>query len=615
MEIKMKNNLHYALEYLKEGRSVIPLRPTGKNPYLDSWAELQERRPTEEEVNGWWTQWPDANIGIVTGDISGITVVDFDAGSNKDGFPPTLAVKTGGGGWHYYYSYNASVSNRVGILPKTDIRNDGGYVVAPPSIHPDTGKTYEWKEWSGPLESFPVDLFKQEHSNRGFVHISEIISSSEGVRNSSLHRAACSMLGREDAETAWLVVNGINSTFKPPLPLIEVKSVFDSARKFITQKGEMSEKENESQILVDCFSNISPESVKWLWPGRIALGKLTLIAGDPGLGKSLLTTTLAAIVSKGFPWPVDGSKAPVGDVLLLSAEDDPADTIRPRLDAADADCSRVHVLKAVRTVDSKGKSSQHLFSFRRDLALLEHQLMLLPDCKLLVIDPISAYLDGTDSNNNSDIRGLFAPLAEMAARHNIAVVSVSHLNKGVGGSAIYRTMGSLAFVAAARAAYVVTKDKDNPARRLVMPAKNNLAKSGTGLAYSVVESEENGAPVTAWELEPVDITADEALAQPENSEEQTNTDWAIDFLQDLLSRGPIQALDVHKNAKQASVTSKSLRRAQSKLGIKPQKDGFIGGWVWALPHSEDALSNEDAPHKSEGILGAKGHLGRASNDC
>lgn len=370
----------------------------------------------------------------------------------------------------------------------------------------------------------------------------------------------------------------------------------------------------KGKAIVSCFADIQPEPISWLWEGRIALGKLTLVAGDPGLGKNLLTATLAAHVSKGYPWPIDGSTPPIGDVVLLSAEDDPADTIRPRLDAAGADCSRIHILQAVQETDTGGVETKRTFSLKSDIKVLEELLPTLPDCRLLVIDPISAYLDGTESHNNSDMRGLLAPLAGLAGHHKIAVVLIQHLNKGSGSNnALYRPMGSVAFIAAARAAYIVTKDKDNPERRLVMPAKNNLAKDSTGLAYSVITAE-NGAPVIAWESEPVTITADEALALPDNTEEKTETDWAVIFLGDLLSGGPVPADEVHKVARRDGITKKPLRRAQERLGIKPKKLGFVDGWMWALPDHEDAPNSEDALSKTEGILGNAGHLQGRSGD-
>ena len=355
-----------------------------------------------------------------------------------------------------------------------------------------------------------------------------------------------------------------------------------------------------------CLADVHPEPIRWLWPGRIALGKLTLIAGDPGLGKSLLTAYLAAVVSKGYTWPLGDIAAPQGSVMLLSAEDDPADTIRPRLDAAEADCERVHILQAIRVIDNEGNSTERLFSLKQDIAVLEELLPSLPDCRLLVIDPISAYLDSTKSHENADVRGLLAPLAALATRCGVAVVMVQHLNKNAVGSAIYRAMGSIAFVAAARAAYIVTKDRENQQRRLLMPAKNNLAKDNTGFAYTVATAE-NGAPVIMWELEPVTITADEALTPSISNEEQTDSDWAVTIVEQILSNGSVSAKEGEKEAREAGLTTKMARRAREKLGVTTRKADFKGGWVWELPHqSEDA---QDAPTQTEGTLDADGHLG------
>lgn len=354
------------------------------------------------------------------------------------------------------------------------------------------------------------------------------------------------------------------------------------------------------------LADIQSVPISWLWPERFAIGKLTLIVGDPNLGKSLLTATMAAIVSKGSQWPVDKTPAPIGDVILLSAEDDAADTTKPRIEAVEADGARIHIFQAIREMDDENRQVERMFSLKRDIAKLEKLLSSLPECQLLVIDPISAYLDGTESHNNSKVRGLLAPLATLAAKHKIAIVAVDHINKNSHESnPLYRPGGSLAFVAAARAVYVVTKDKNNPERRLILPIKNNLAKEKTGLAYTVVTAE-NGQPIIAWESEPVVMTADEALAPLEPNEERTITDEAVDFLRDLLSNGSMKVLQIQKEARQAGITDKSLRNAREKLGIKPKKSAFTGGWEWGL--TEVAPNSQDDLSKTKGTLSTAGHL-------
>ncbi|MDD3531025.1 MAG: AAA family ATPase [Candidatus Pacebacteria bacterium] len=363
-----------------------------------------------------------------------------------------------------------------------------------------------------------------------------------------------------------------------------------------------------AQAITIRMSDVQPKPIEWLWFGRIALGKLTIIAGDPGLGKSLTTIDMAARVSKGCAWPLEGSLAPLGNVVFLSAEDDPGDTIRPRLDAAGADCSRVHVIQAIRDANEEGRPMERMFSFRKDITVLEDLLRTLSDCRLLVIDPVSAYLDGTKSHENAEVRQVLAPLAKLAADFGVAVVVVQHLNKNSGDNAMYRSMGSIGFVAAARAAYIVTKDKDNQERRLVMPIKNNLAKDTLGLAYSVVEAS-NRAPMLVWESEAVTITADEALGRSDSDEEKTKIEWAIQVLEVVLADGPVAATEVNREARQAGISQSTLHRAKDKLGVKPKKASFKDGWVWSLPNREGVQISEDATPKEVGILGMDEHLG------
>jgi hypothetical protein len=201
------------------------------------------------------------------------------------------------------------------------------------------------------------------------------------------------------------------------------------------------------------LADVQSRPIEWLWPGRIARGKVTLLAGDPGLGKSFLTLDLAARVSRGSPWPdAPDASAPLGGVVLLSAEDDVEDTIRPRLDAAGADVHRIKLLQAVRH-NYRENQKEAIFSLVTDLPALEAAILAVPGCQLVVIDPITAYLGETDSHKNAEIRGLIAPLAALAAKYGVAIVCVTHLNKSGSGPAIYRSIGSIAFVAAARAVW------------------------------------------------------------------------------------------------------------------------------------------------------------------
>lgn len=327
-----------------------------------------------------------------------------------------------------------------------------------------------------------------------------------------------------------------------------------------------------------CMATVQPKPIQWLWFPRFALGKLSIIAGHPGLGKSMLTADLAARVSVGRNW-ADGKPCPQGSVVLVSGEDDPSDTIRPRLDAAGADVSKIHFLQYVQDVN--GNRSFTL----ADVAALGGLLNTLQNCKLVIIDPLTAYLgSGTDSHRTSDVRALLSPLASLAAEYSAAIVTVSHLNKSQGGDALSRVTGSLAFVAAARAAFAVTRDKEEPDRRLMLPIKNNLGSDQTGMAYRIHET--LGVPYIQWEKEPITISADEALA-PDMGEDRSETSECMDWLKKELQSGERDAGETQREASRYGFSPKVIRRAREKLGVQSRKLDFAKGWRWYLP-AQDA---------------------------
>ena len=355
--------------------------------------------------------------------------------------------------------------------------------------------------------------------------------------------------------------------------------------------------------VLTCLADVKPEAVRWLWEQRIALGKLTVFAGRPDLGKSFITLDLAARVSRGDSFPLyPANIGTPSDVILLSAEDDLMDTIRPRLDAAGADMRRIHALTTVQTGVNvaTGKPIYAPFNLAEHLPLLETAIRQRANCRFVVIDPISAFLGKTDSHNNAEVRGVLAPLAEMAARYRVAVVAVSHFNKGA-GEAINRVMGSLAFVAAARAAFVFAPDRDDPtgARRFMLPLKNNLSADRAGLAYRLLSPSPGVMPAVAWEAAPVNVSVEDAVSPDERRRgpEPEAKQEAAAWLRDFLAAGPRPAPECFTEAQRDGITRATLRRAKEDCGVVAEKNGFQDGWTWRLPGWETRFTgtaHEDA---------------------
>jgi hypothetical protein len=361
------------------------------------------------------------------------------------------------------------------------------------------------------------------------------------------------------------------------------------------------------------LSDIEPKPISWLWPSRIARGKLTIIAGNPGLGKSQITASIAAIVTSGGCWPVDGERCRRGEVLFLTAEDDPADTLRPRLDAAGADVTRVHIIDGtVRGYTGEGEGWSRVFSLQDDLKALSDKLAELFGVAALIIDPISAYLGDADSHKNAEVRGLLTPLGELAARHDVAIIAVSHLNKAAGSAeAMMRVSGSLAFVAAARGVYLVAPDPDDKARRLFLPMKNNIGPDIMGLAYRIegatIQSKAGTLHTSrvAWDTSAVSVTADE-LMQPAATQKVSAVDEAAEWLQGVLADGPRSSSDIFGQAEAEGFSERTVKRAKKKLGIETAKAGMSGGWCWQLP--KGARSSEEGQEKNLAPFGKLGTL-------
>ena len=353
-------------------------------------------------------------------------------------------------------------------------------------------------------------------------------------------------------------------------------------------------------LVVTRASDIVPVPVEWLWPGRLAKGKTTLLGGYPGVGKSQLSIFIAATISIGGQWPCGEGTAPKKSVIVLCAEDGLADTIVPRLLAAGGDSAKVEIVSAV--TDNTG-GDRRIFNLSNDLDLLEAHIKKCGDVGLVIIDPVDAYIGGNvDSHKNAAVRAVLEPISELADRLGVAILAVTHFSKQAGNKAMYRFIGSIAHVGSARVAFAVIADAENEGRTLVLHAKNNLAPAQKGLAYRLEQRTVAEGVVGSYvhfEHEYVVATADEALAAERDSGVRSDAEEAADFLTSLLATGAVKVEIIEQEAikvgllgvEQSIGQSKPFRSARKRLGIKPYqpKGEKAPGWEWALP--------PDTPHQ------------------
>jgi len=537
-----------ALRFAKAGIAVVPLEGTREgrctcgNPVCDQPGKhprtnngIHDATTVSRVIEQWWKKWPKAKIGIALGrptKLIGLEI-DGDAGwtslrklTGRNGdLPRTITILDGADREIRLFRCDSDWRSKS-IGERLRILGDGHFVIAPSSLgNASANRQFREERALGEVEVSCAPLWLVE-----------------SVTSIS---AECSLSARISAATTTVVL----------VPT----------------------------------SEIEPEPVTWIWPGVIATGRVTNLVGHPGLGKSQVSIDIAATISTGRPWPGGTANERAGHVLILSAEDDAADTIVPRLISAAADRAAVHLVKAV-----KEDGVERAFSLADDLERLqgEHDLRQV---RLLIVDPITAYLGkknrSINRNQGSEVRPLLDHLTAFAARHEFGVLAISHLNKSGGAKAITRIMGSLDFVAVARAVYLVTEEPGST-RRLFLPVKNNLAPDRVGFAFEL-ETKTLGEGIQAsavrWSDDPVMVSADEVLA----AAGKKASAGAMDFLRETLSDGPLDQAEIMRRGEEAGFTPKSLRTAREKLSIPSKREGGIGPkgkWVWHPPGGATVLT-------------------------
>ena len=373
---------------------------------------------------------------------------------------------------------------------------------------------------------------------------------------------------------------------------------------------------NDDGVILVCASTLKPEPVSWLWRDWLAHGKLHVLAGAPGQGKTTIAIALAATVSSGGRWP-DGSRCEPSNVLIWSGEDDPADTLLPRLLAMGADVSRIFFVDGTR-IEGKVQS----FDPARDLVQLSVQAERLGSVALLIVDPVVSAVAG-DSHKNTEVRRALQPLVDLGSTLEAAVLGISHFSKGSAGrDPTERVTGSLAFGAVARIVMCVAKTKEQDGgddKRILARAKSNIGPDDGGFEYSIAQTglaadARITASVIQWGASVQGTARDllaEAEAEPDTSDESSALDDAMQFLCCELKDGPKAAKTILSEARDAGHSVRTINRAKAELRAESLKEKTC--WVWALP-SNDAKRAKEAKKSNSGNIGTVGTLGTVADE-
>jgi len=502
--------------------------------------------------------------------------------------PDTLEFTTPGGGRRLLFQWPAegiaTKSFKVGGKEAIRILGKGTQTVAPPSIHA-TGGTYKWCSGLSPADIKPapvpawllarmteetkLGLLKPEDGQvsqpvptptptssldriKAYLAKCDPAIAHQGGHNQTF-KVCCRIWDfdpTQDEDTAFaLAWNHFNVKCQPPWTEKELRHKLQDAQK--QPRRDMGLKKNDQIMMAQwlkedgfglspkeaidsSFDTIQSKPVEWLWPGWIPLGKLAMLDGDPGLGKSTLLLDIATRVSLGGIMP-DCKQGAAGDVLIMSAEDDPADTIKPRLEAAGANLTRIHNMDEI---VENGKPRPYMLP--DDIPAISSKIKATK-AKLLIIDPIMAFISKADPNKDSEIRKVLHRISKMAAKHGCAVIAMRHLNKSNGTKAIYRGNSSIAMIGHARTGLLVAENPDNDKERVLAVSKTNLAKKPKSLRFAL---EPVGDVCKVGWTGSVNYTADQLLAtkteeeKQESEQKQTKLQQAIDMIELLFNTSP-----------------------------------------------------------------------------
>ncbi len=613
-----------AKDYARRGWRVVPLHghnagictcrakgncdKPGKHPRLSAW---QNKATTDEQtIEQWLKQWPVLNLGVRLGPESNLVDVEYDDAEGEataqellsDIVTPTYRSHRS---QHRLYSFptRLAIPKAVVIARGLELRfgtgERGAQSVVPPSTHA-SGTRYEWLEGLSPsdvaLASFPEALVSlvespatanNNGSGLGFImggdDNSDTLETHPGASDGSRNDELCRLIGRH------IKAQGITADLpkfalawgKRCQPPMDENRILKSVTAIVSKEQEKGIQASQSVgvskatavLVVRRGDEIRPEEVQWLWPGRIPVGKLSLLVGQGEAGKTFVSCDIMARLSRGVAFP-DGEGEP-GHSLIATAEDGLGDTIRPRLDDLGADPKKWFAIELV-----KHGEKVTALSLDRHVEILDAYLEQHPEVRLLVIDPLAAYLGKVNSHSDAEVRTVLSPLCKLAECRRVAVLGIMHLTKSEERKVQQRVSGSIAFINAARTAWLVAKDPDDADdnKRLFLRVKGNLkGVANTGLSFTL----EDGRVV--WGDEPVFVTAGDIDDEKPSGDKRKE---AADFLAEFLAKGERLAADVYSEAGRRDISKRTLDRAKRER-VETFRHNVPGPWYWRLVDDGD----------------------------
>ena len=366
--------------------------------------------------------------------------------------------------------------------------------------------------------------------------------------------------------------------------------------------------ERASGVELVCADTIPVSAIQWLWRGWLARGKLHVLAGAPGTGKTTIAISFAGVVSMGGIWP-DGAQSLQGNVVVWSGEDDPADTLVPRLISTGADLGGIYFIGDV--ADARG--DRRPFDPAVDIPRLQTEMARVGNVVLLIVDPIVSAVAG-DTHKNGEVRRALQPLADLACQLGTAVPGITHFSKSsTGRDPIERVTGSIAFGAMARVVMVTAiESQADDSSRILARAKSNIGPDGGGFRYQLEQVNVMGidASRVTWGAAiegKAHTLLDDAESAPD--EQRSAKGSAKSWLRDQLSDRPRLSKEIETAAEDAGISWRTVERAKSELGVVSKKTSQKGGWEWSLPSaaSEGRQHRHETDAQKAGGVGGVGH--------